>query len=343
MIIREVFSEEKEKFNQVVNHPLQSWEWGEFRKKTGVEVVRLGIFDPDLVAGWQIMFHSLPKIPLTIGYFPKGPLPDKLMLESLRKIGFQKKAIFIKVEPNVRNIYQQGISAKRQIENFLLTEGCRMGKPLFTSFTFQLDLTKSEEEILAKMKPKTRYNIRLAQRRGVEVIEDNSKEAFEIYLKLLEETTRRQRFYAHDASYHQLLWETLAPSGIYHLFLAKYQGEILAAYIFFTFHDGLYYPYGASTRTRKELMAPYALFWEAIRFGKKMKCKFFDMWGTPGPNPDPKDPWIGFHRFKEGFGADLIEFIGSYDLVLNFPGYSLFSFFDRLRWQFLRFFTLFRR
>jgi len=342
MIIREVLPEEKEKFNQVVNHPLQSWEWGEFRKKTGVDVIRLGVFDHELVSGWQIMFHSLPRIPFTVGYFPKGPIPDKSMLESLRKIGQQKRAIFIKLEPNVGNVYQQGLSAKGQIENFLLAEGCRPGKPLFTRFTFQLDLTKSEEEILVKMKPKTRYNIRLAQRRGVEVVKDNSKEAFEIYLKLLEETTKRQRFYAHNPSYHRLLWETLAPSGIYHLFLAKYQGEVLAAYIFFTFRDGIYYPYGASSRTNKEVMAPYALFWEVIKFGKKMGCKFFDMWGALGPNPDPKDPWFGFHRFKEGFGPDLIEFIGSYDLVLNFPGYSLFSFFDRFRWRTLRFLTLFR-
>jgi len=343
MIIREVLPEEKENFNRVVNHPLQSWEWGEFRKKTGVDVVRLGVFDPDLKAGWQVMFHPLPKIPFTVGYFPKGPMPDKLMLESLVKIGQQKKAIFIKLEPNVGSIYQRGLSANKQIENFLVTEGCRPGKSLFTRFTFQLDLTKSEEEILAKMKPKTRYNIRLAQRKGVKVVEDNSSQAFEIYLKLLEETTRRQRFYAHSPSYHRLLWETLAPSGIYHLFLAKYQGEVLAAYIFFTFREGLYYPYGASTRTNREVMAPYALFWEAIKFGKKMGCKFFDMWGALGPNYDSNDPWLGFHRFKEGFGPDLVEFIGSYDLVLNFPGYFLFSFFDRLRWRALRFLAYFRR
>jgi len=344
MIVREVLLEEKEEFNRTVNHPLQSWEWGEFRKKTGVEVVRLGVFEQSLVAGWQIMFHFLPNIPFTIGYFPKGPLPDKLMLESLRKIGIQKKSIFIKMEPNVGNVYQQGISAKKEIENFLLTNNyCQRGKPLFTPFTFQLDLTKNEEEILAKMKPKTRYNIRLAQKHGVEVVEDNSQKAFEIYLRLLEETTHRQRFYAHTPQYHRLLWETLAPTDIYHLFLAKYKGEVLAAYIFFAFNDVLYYPYGASTRVYKEVMAPYALFWEAIKFGKKKGCRIFDMWGTPGPNPDPKDPWSGFHRFKEGFGPDLIEFIGSYDLVLNFPGYSLFNFFDRLRWRFLRFFALFRR
>ncbi|MGB9707060.1 MAG: lipid II:glycine glycyltransferase FemX [Microgenomates group bacterium] len=343
MLVREVLPEEKEKFNQVVNHPLQSWEWGEFRKKTGIEVIRLGVFDPELVAGWQLTVHPLPKIPSTIIYFPKGPLPDKLMLESLRKIGQQKKAVFVKLEPNVGNVYHRGISAKNEIEEFLLTNGCQVGRPLFTRFTFHLDLTKSEEEILGRMKPKTRYNIRLAQRHGVEVVEDNSQKAFEIYLKLLLETTRRQHFYAHSPQYHRLLWETLAPTDIYHLFLAKYKGLVLAAYIFFTFNKVLYYPYGASTRVHKEVMAPYALFWEAIKFGKQKGCKIFDMWGTPGPNPDPKDPWFGFHRFKEGFGGELVEFIGSYDLVLNRFAYSLFTFGDTLRWKFLRFLSRFRR
>lgn len=329
MIIREVLATKKDQFNQVVSHPIQSWEWGEFREKTGIEVVRLGVFDEDqLKAGYQLTVHPLFKLSRAIIYFPKGPLPDKIMLEALKKIGLQKKAIFIKLEPNV--------GSKQKITEFLLANGCRTGQPLFTRFTFQLDLTKTEEQLLAGMKPKTRYDIRLAQRHGVEVIKDNSQKAFEIYLKLLLETTRRQRFYAHTPQYHRLLWETLASTDIYHLFLAKYKGRSLAAYVFFTFNNVLYYPYGASTRIHREVMAPYALFWEAIKFGKQKGCRVFDMWGTPGPNPDPKDPWFGFHRFKEGFGAQLVEFVGTYDLVIDRFCYSLFNLANTFRWKFLR-------
>ncbi len=339
MIIREVLEEEKDQFNQVVTHPIQSWEWGEFRKKTGIEVIRLGVFDGDeLKVGYQLTVHPLPKLPYTVIYLPKGPMPDKIMIESLRKIGLEKRAIFVKLEPNVGVDYEQfQKSAWEKVREFLLANGCRVGRPLFTRFTFQLDLTKPENQLLAEMKPKTRYNIRLSQRHGVEVVEDNSPKAFKIYLKLLLETTRRQRFYAHTPSYHRLLWETLSPTDIYHLFLAKYKREVLAAYIFFTFNKVLYYPYGASTRDHKEVMAPYALFWEAIKFGKQKGCQVFDMWGTPGPNPDPSNPWFGFHRFKQGFGAKLVEFVGSYDLVLNPFFYSFFNFADTLRWKFLRF------
>jgi len=341
MIVREVLVEEKTQFNQVVNHPLQSWEWGEFRKKTGIEVIRLGVFDPSLVVGYQLTVHRLPKLPYTIIYFPKGPMPDKIMLDTLKKVGQEKKAIFVKLEPNVGSVYSNKTEGRREVEKFLLNNGCRPGRPLFTRFTFQLDLKKSEEEILARMKPKTRYNIRLAKRYGVEVVEDNSLEAFESYLKLLLETTRRQRFYAHTPYYHRLLWETLSPTDIYHLFLAKYQGQVLAAFIFFTFNNVLYYPYGASTRTHKEVMASYALFWEAIKFGKQKGCRVFDMWGTPGPDPNPRDPWFGFHRFKEGFGPQIIEYLGTYDLVLNRFFYPFFNLTNSFRWQLLRAFRHF--
>ena len=128
----------------------------------------------------------------------------------------------------------------------------------------------------------------------------------------------------------------MQPAKIAHLLAAKYQNQILATYIFFIFNNVLYYPYGASTREHQAVMPTYALFWEAMKFGKKMGCRMFDMWGSPGPNPDPKDPWYGFHRFKEGFGGKLVEFVGTYDLVLDRRLYSLFKIANSARWKFLR-------
>lgn len=335
MLVREVLEEEKNQFNKVATHPLQSWEWGEFRKKTGLKVIRLGVFDSSsgpkqakLKVAYQLTVHPLPKINYTVLYFPKGPIPDTTMLDALKKLGIQEKAIFIKMEPNIRE--------NQDIENFLLKNGCRKGKPLFTKYTFQLDLQKTEGQLLAAMKPKTRYNIRLAQKHNVEVVKDNSPKAFESYLKLMAETIKRQKFFAHTAEYHRKMWSVMQPSGIAHLFLAKYQKQPLAAYIFFIFNKVLYYPYGASSREHREVMPAYALFWEAIKFGKKMGCQIFDMWGSLGPNPSPKDPWIGFHRFKEGFGGNLVEFLGTYDLVITPTLYRLYNFTDKARWWFLR-------
>jgi lipid II:glycine glycyltransferase (peptidoglycan interpeptide bridge formation enzyme) len=329
MIIREVQQQEKAEFNRLVNHPLQSWEWGDFRQKTGLEVVRLGVFEgKKLIAAWQMTVHPLPKTDYTLIYFPKGPVPDKMMLEALRKLGQEKKAILAKLEPSIK--------FNPDVRDFLIKFGCQEGTPLFTRWTFQLDLSPSEEEILKRMKSKTRYNLKLAQRRGVKIFEDDSPKAFEIYLKLAQETNRRQGFYAHTPEYHRLLWETLAPTGMYHLFLAQFRQQILAAYIFFTFNQVLYYPYGGSTRTLKEVMPAYLLFWEAIKFGKQKGCQLFDMWGSLGPDPNPNDPWFGFHRFKQGFGAELVEFIGTYDLVINSQLYPIYNLLNQARWRLLR-------
>lgn len=338
MIVREVFPEEKDQFNKVVSHPIQSWEWGEFRKSTGVRAVRLGVFDrKELKNGYQVTIHSLPKVPYTLIYFPKGPMPDKVMLEALKKLGRQQKAILIKLEPNIGHpCHQQELNAHQTIENFLLNNGCQPGQPLFTKWTFQIGLEKTEEELLAEMKSKTRYNIKIAQKYQIEIVEDNSKKAFETYLKLTTETTKRQGFYAHTPEYHRKMWEILQPAGIAHLFLAKYKKRVLVAWILFVFNQILYYPYGASTRENQEVMASYAMMWEAMKFGKKMKCKTFDLWGSLGPNPDPDDPWFGFHRFKEGFGGQLIEFIGTYDLVINPQLYPFYNLANSLRWKFLR-------
>ena len=121
-----------------------------------------------------------------------------------------------------------------------------------------------------------------------------------------------------------------------HLLTARYQGKILATWILFLFNHVLYYPYGASTQTHKEVMASNLMMWEAIRWGKAHGARLFDLWGTPGPDPKTSDPYFGFHRFKLGYGPKLVEFVGSYDLILKKPHYLLFTMADKLRWILLR-------
>jgi len=339
MLIREIKPQEKEFFNQVVHHPLQAWEWGEFREKTGVEVVRIGRFeDQQLVDGWQLTFHPIPRLPFTIGYAPKCTLPDEQVLAAFKAVGQKYRALSIKLEPNVGLPVTETTSAHQQIKDFLLSHGCVYGRPLFTKYTFQIDLTQSEEILLNKMKQKTRYNVGLAYRKGVRINEDNSPEAFKAYLDLtFQETTRRQKFYAHDREYHAKMWQTLQPTGMAHLLKATWQNQILVTWILFVFHDTLYYPYGASSSQNREVMASNLIMWEAIRFGKHLSLKTFDLWGSLGPNADHKDPWSGFHRFKEGYGPTLIEFVGSFDYVLDRPKYHLYRLAENLRWKWLKF------
>jgi len=329
--------------NSPSTHPLQSKEWADFRKKSGVKVVR--------GTNFQLTIHKIPCLPAgkaytpwTIGYLPKGPIPDKKMIKELEKIGKEEKCIFIQLEPNViLRCHPELVSGSPSKKMLKLVQHDKLlpsFHPLFTKYTFVIDLTKSEEELLKKMHPKTRYNIKVAQKHGVKVVEDNSDEAFETYLKLMQETTKRQNFYAHTQQYHRLQWKTLPHKIINqlssHLLLAKYQGKTLVAWILFVYKDTLYYPYGASGSENRETMASNLMMWEAIKFGKKLGLKKFDMWGSLGPSPDKNDPWYGFHRFKQGYGGELVEFVGSYDLVINPILYNFYKAVDKLRWIFLR-------
>src|SRR5581483_5892599 len=131
----------------------------------------------------------------------------------------------------------------------------------FTKYTFLIDLKKSDDELLEKMHSKTRYNIKVAKKHEVKIVEDDD---FEAYWQLMLETTKRQKFYAHSKKYHKMMWETLKGNkdGLKeHLLIAKYLSPIdkqnldLAAWILFEFKDTLYYPYGASSSRFRNVMA----------------------------------------------------------------------------------------
>jgi lipid II:glycine glycyltransferase (peptidoglycan interpeptide bridge formation enzyme) len=298
--------------DKIATHPLQTTFWADFRREWGNEILetKYGI----------ITVHKLPFTSYKVGIFEKGPVPTKSMLSELKTLGKEKNLIFIKLEPNREN--------DLKLINLLIQEGAVRGRRLFTPTTFWIDLGKSEEELLKSFSSKTRYNIRLAQKNGVEVKEDNSDKAFNRYLELTQETANRQGFYAHTERYHRLMWQHLKSAGIAHLLTATYQGEIITTWIVFTWKYFLYYPYGASTEKYKNIMANNLMMWEAIKFGKKIGLTTFDLWG--------REEGKGFTRFKEGYNPKVIEFLGSWDLVINKPFYQLYRAAEELRWKFLR-------
>lgn len=334
MLIRDLVDTDKTASDTVSTHPLQSYAWGEFRRLTGNTVVQKGVFEKDkLIQSLQVTLHQVPKFNWQIGYFPKGALPDEAQMKVLKEIGRENNLVLIKLEPDVsRAVDQASNQGWNTIDSFLRRHGCRPGRRLFTQYSFLLDLTKPEDELLAKMHPKTRYNIRLAEKKGVKVSLDDSPACFAWFLKLLfEETVVRQGFFAHTPEYFKKLWQVLNPTGMAHL-LRAYTGEqTLAVFMIFVSNQKIYYPYGASTRESKAVMAPNLLMWELIRYGKKLGCKSFDMWGALSPNPNQNDPWYGFHRFKAGYGGQLIEFFPTYDLVFNPSRYLIYRQLDRAR------------
>lgn len=305
-------------------HPLQSKKWGEFREKTRVKVVYSNNF--------VLTIHSIPKTKYTIGYFPKGEMPTKKLLDKLLEIGKKENSIFIQIEPNIENSEKE----QKNLKNLGLVKSAH---PLFTKNNLVLNITKSEDELLSSFSQKTRYNIRLAQKKGVEVRENSSDQAFQKYLEITKETTQRQKFYAHTPTYHKLMWETLREKNdelTAHLLTAKYGGEIIVTWILFVSGDTLYYPYGASSSKHREVMASNLMMWEAIKFGKRLGLKKFDLWGSLGENPDIKDPWYGFHKFKLGYNPKSVEYVGSFDFVINQFMYHVYKTADKIRWTILK-------
>lgn len=321
MDLRIITSGQKKQYNKLVTHVMQSWEWGEFRKPLGIKVLRYGLFENSkLKTAFQLTIHHIPFTSFNVGYLPKGPEPDKNLAEALKKIGEENNCAFIKIEPNVEVTgysLPAGKAGLQVTENFI-----KSPKPLFTKYNFIIDLTKSEEELLKNMHPKTRYNIKVAEKHGVTVEERMADKAFEIYLKLYFETTRRQGYHGHNENYHKKVWQTLKNGNMARLLIAFYNGEPLTAWLLLNFKDTLYYPYGGSSKSHPEVMANNLVAWEAIKMGKKLGLKKFDMWGA--------DFKHGFHKFKQGYGGQLVEYIGTYDLVFNWPIYLIFTFIDKL-------------
>ncbi len=314
MDLRLITDKQKSQYNQSVTHVIQSWEWGEFRKSLGIPTLRYGLYHNNkLSTVFQLTLHKIPFTKKFVGYLPKGPFPNSELAEALKKIGKENNCAFIKLEPDIRIE-----NLKFKIENsFGLSP-----KPLFTKYNFILDLTKSEDQLLKEMHPKTRYNIKIAQKHHVKVEERTDDEAFEIYLKLYFETTKRQGYHGHNEQYHRKVWETLKSAHMARLLIATYKDQPLTSWMLLNFKDTLYYPYGGSSKNNPEVMASNLIAWQALKLGKKMGLKKFDMWGA--------DFRFGFHRFKQGYGGKLTEYIGTYDLIFDWPIYILFTAIDKL-------------
>ncbi|MDR3303268.1 MAG: peptidoglycan bridge formation glycyltransferase FemA/FemB family protein [Treponema sp.] len=375
MLIRLLTPEERDRHDRVVDHPVQSWQWGEFKRQSGLDVERIGFFENDtLVRAIQVTFHRLPVLG-SVGYAPKSFLPDAEQLSALKRAAKQHRAIFTKLEPNVFAVAAGAVPQAGAAESdggaghaapdtpqtgagmqdagaghaaadafspsldaLMLEHDGRRGEPIYTKHDFHLDLRPDEDALFAALNSKTRYNVRLAIKKRVEIVEDSSEAGMETYIRLMLETTQRQKFYSHSPEFFRSMWRVIgrADNSMMRVFHARYADETLVAWIVFVFNGKLYYPYGASSDQHREVMASNLMMWRVIQYGKASGCTDFNMWGALGPVPDERDSFYGFHRFKQGYGSVLMENVGTYDLVYNKASYRLFGLLNNLRWRYLR-------
>lgn len=357
MLIREILPDDKEKYNDQVSHVTQSFEWGEFKQRTGADLIRLGKFNEEILSeAFQLTLHHLPFGGFTVGYLPRITTLTPEVFETSIKIGLEKKCLFIKIEPLVLKSEAEKISSLEKAAaefNVKFIKAAHILPP----HTFYLDLTKPEDELLKSMHEKTRYNIHVSQKHNVKVRQGESNEDLAIFLNLQRQTAKRNNFEAHADSYFLTMCDSLKDKDMFFQLIAeidKPEGYVtptdksvsslfykkntlpLSSIILLRFKDVLYYPYGGSSLSFREKMANHAIHWAAIQLGKELGCKTYDFWGCLGENPNPKDPWFGFHRFKQGFGGELVSFCDSYDLIFHPKMYSWFNRSNNLRFGLLR-------
>lgn len=319
--------------NSPTGHIVQSWSWGEFKNEYGNKISRIGVFEGSkLVAAASYTLHKVPYTKYYVGYMPKGPVtssadqkPLEILLDKLNEVAKSQNCLFVRMEPNYLSSEKYHLPKR---SNLVMAP-----KNIFAPHTLLLDLTISEDELLKNMHEKWRYNIRLSERKEVVVKETGDIESF---IRIQKETSQRDKFFIHPDGYYRNLWNKLHPLGYAVLLQAIHENDILVSWLLFKFGDKLYYPYGASSSQKRNLMPSHGMMWAAIKWGKENGCKVFDLWGASPEEADSNDPWIGFTTFKLGFGAKRVSFLGTYDLIINPSLYKLFNLTDNIRWKVLR-------
>jgi len=316
---------------------LQSWEWGESKRISGWKPIHKLWLDEgnQVCAAALILTRSISlkgiNFPLRIMYLPRGPLIRDWMDHSLRKrvltdlraLGKQQKVIFIKIDPEVelgRGIPGEGGTIENHPTEKLISElrdEHWVSSPEQVQFrnTMLIDLQPDSEQLLANMKQKTRYNVRLAARRGV-TVRPGLVGDLELLFKMYAETSIRDGFTIRNAEYYLALWSDFVDAGLAEPLLAEVDGEPVAGVIIFRFGGRAWYMYGMSREAHREKMPNYLLQWEAMVRAKQAGCVEYDLWGAPDDFKESDDLW-GVYRFKAGLGAEVVRFIGAWDLPLN--------------------------
>ena len=344
-------------------HLLQTWEWSQVKAKYGWEPLPFiwrdkpsEGFDSSAparskpsqgcksVAAAMVLKRRIPirgfAARLNILYIPKGPLMDwsdeplrERVLDDLQSFAKRQGAIFLRIDPDV--VLGTGIpesedavedSGGQAVMSALKRRGW-----LFSSDQIQfrntvmIDLSASEDEMLARMKQKTRYNVRLANKKGVRV-RVGSKDDLPMLYKMYAETSLRDGFVIRDEGYYRTVWQTfmVSKSPTCEPLTAEVDGEPVAAIFVFYFAGRAYYLYGMSRQAHREKMPNYLLQWEAMRRAKAMGCLMYDLWGAPDEFNEDDSLWSVF-RFKEGLGGEVVRTLGAWDYTPRPLWYKMYS------------------
>ncbi len=328
-------------------HLLQSWEWASVKAEYGWERQPMVWMEGGTPRAAAMLLCKRLRwggfaARLSLIYVPKGPLLDwqdvalrRQVLDDLRCLAHRLGALFLKIDPDV--IVGYGVPGREDacedagglaIASELQRDGWRFS-PEQVQFrnTVWIDLRAEESQLLAQMKQKTRYNIRLAARKGVHVRAATAAD-WPLLYEMYAETAQRDGFIIREREYYYRVWERFSHpesdvSPRAEALIAEVEGEAVAGLFLFFFAGRAYYLYGMSRAVHREKMPTYLLQWEAMRRARAQGCTVYDLWGAPDEFQESDRMW-GVFRFKEGLGGKVVRTLGAWDYTIWPFGYKLF-------------------
>jgi lipid II:glycine glycyltransferase (peptidoglycan interpeptide bridge formation enzyme) len=292
-----------------------------------------------LLAGGQVLLRRLPW-GQALAYVPKGPLVDwrrveqvRPLLAALRDTARRRRAALLKLEPDLLD--------SPVLDLLLASYGLRPGHPVQPRSTIHVDLSQGDDGVLAGMKQKWRYNVRLAARKEI-VVRPLTPADWPALHRMNEETARRDGFGIHTPAYYEAAFELFTPSAMLHWLVAEYHGQSLGAIAVFALGQKSWYMWGASSNEERQRMPNHALQWAGMQWAIQRGCQLYDLWGIPdevGADPaayaedyvEQQGGLWGVYRFKQGFGGQVVRYTGAWDLALSPVGHRLYYWSRQLR------------
>jgi lipid II:glycine glycyltransferase (peptidoglycan interpeptide bridge formation enzyme) len=351
MTTRELVETDRTAWNDFVGanaygDALQAWEWGDLKASGGDwRPLRVGLFsaDNEIVGGAVMILRRLAGVGAFL-YIPRGPvLGDwgdagqfQAVMSKIKEIAAREKAAFVKIDPPVP-CGQTAVVQMLEAAGFIRPRDLDAQGFGGTQPTCVMVLNiggKQDDQLMAEFKAQCRRNIRIAQKKGVEVISDTTREDVKSFYDLLSVTAERDGFGVRPESYYEAIWTHLIENGLGKLFLTRFEGKYLSGALCFKIGDKCWYVYGASSNENRNVMPNYAMQWEMIRWAREQGCATYDFRGVSprrrqegedAAELEKEDHLQGLNRFKEGFGAQYIEYIGEFDLPINQARYWLWT------------------
>lgn len=308
---------------------LQGSYWQDFLQAQGKNAWRLSLKEEDKIIGTCLLVENKLFFGRSYLYAPKGPIFDKTLTAVQEKQAAQ--LLFSKIRDlTVATKQYQEIFLRLEYKNILDIEDLVKSKDIQPKETWFTDLKKPLAEILQNSHPKTRYNISLAKKKGLEIRFSQDKKDIDIFIDLLSKTAERQKIGVHPDKYFKLWAEKLFGNNFSELAIASINNKPVAANLLLRFADIVTYVHGASDYSQRALMAPYLLHWESIKKYQSQELASYDWWGI-APQDNSKPSWQGISRFKMGFAGSRQVSAGTYDYIYDPAWYKAYNVLRDLR------------